>query len=84
MPIERVPGVSKVELYGVLKKQIAIRIDTQKQASLGISNSELLSALRQANFAMTAGSFYDLGKKITINPQGEFSQIEDIENIKII
>ncbi|GAC34172.1 hydrophobic/amphiphilic exporter-1, HAE1 family [Paraglaciecola polaris LMG 21857] len=79
MPIERVPGVSKVELYGVLKKQIAIRIDTQKQASLGISNSELLSALRQANFAMTAGSFYDLGKKITINPQGEFSQIEDIE-----
>ncbi|MGY0589685.1 MAG: efflux RND transporter permease subunit, partial [Paraglaciecola chathamensis] len=83
MPIERVPGVSKVELYGVLKKQIAIRIDTQKQASLGIPNDTLVNALRQANFAMTAGSFYDLEQKISINPQGAFTQIEDISNLII-
>jgi HAE1 family hydrophobic/amphiphilic exporter-1 len=83
IPIERVAGVSKVELYGVLKKQIAIRIDTQKQASLGITNTQLLSALRQANFAMTAGSFYDLEQKITINPQGAFTKIEDINALII-
>ena len=81
MPIERVAGVSKVELYGVLKKQIAIRIDPLKQASLGITNSQLVAALRQANFSMTAGSFYDLEQKISINPQGEFSQIKDIETL---
>ena len=56
-PIERVPGVSKVELYGVTKKQISIRLDQQLMAALQVDTNELTSSLSDANFSLTAGSF---------------------------
>lgn len=82
-PLERVPGVSKVELYGVLKKHIAIRIDPDRITALKVDPSELSRKLEQANFAMTAGHFYDQERKITVNPMGEFRDIQDIENLVI-
>lgn len=35
-PLERVPGVSKVELYGTMKRQITIRLDPKKMAAYQI------------------------------------------------
>ncbi|MBT1065067.1 efflux RND transporter permease subunit [Bowmanella sp. Y26] len=83
MPIERVPGVSKVELYGVMKKQIAIRLDAQRIAALHIDLNKLGKALRDANFSMTAGHFFELDQKISVNPQGEFRSKEEIEDLII-
>lgn len=83
MPIERVAGVSKVELYGVMKKQIAIRLDAQRIAALHINLQALNKALRDANFSMTAGHFFALEQKITVNPQGEFRSKEEIEDLII-
>ena len=82
-PIERVNGVSRVELYGVLKKQIAIRIDPKMIAALHIDTQKLSKTLREANFSMTAGHFYDLDQKITVNPIGEFTDIKEIEELLI-
>lgn len=81
MPIERVKGVSKVELYGVLKKQIAIRLDAQRIAALHVDANQLAKTLQDANFSMTAGHFYDLSQKITVNPMGEFRSKEEIEDL---
>lgn len=84
-PIERVAGVSKVELYGVTRKQISIRLDSQLMASLQVNTNELARALRSANFAMSAGTFIDknYGQKITVSPQGEFTDIQDIRDLMI-
>ena len=81
MPIERIKGVSRVELYGVLKKQISIRLDAQRIAALHIDANTLSKSLRAANFSMTAGQFFDLDQKITINPVGEFTSKEQIEDL---
>ncbi|GAA0344487.1 efflux RND transporter permease subunit [Bowmanella denitrificans] len=81
MPIERVAGVSKVELYGVMKKQIAIRLDAQRIAALHIDLTKLYNVLQDANFSMTAGHFFELDQKITVNPQGEFRSKEEIEDL---
>ncbi|MFT6950028.1 MAG: HAE1 family hydrophobic/amphiphilic exporter-1, partial [Paraglaciecola sp.] len=83
MPIERVAGVSKVELYGVLKKQVSIRLDPQKMASMGIDATELTKTLRAANFSMHGGQFYDLQQKITVNPLGKFTSVEQISALII-
>jgi HAE1 family hydrophobic/amphiphilic exporter-1 len=82
-PLERVPGVSKVELYGVLKKQIAIRLDPGRMAALHVDTGALTQSLRNANFSMTAGHFFDLEQKITVNPLGEFTSKEEIEDFII-
>jgi len=81
MPIERVNGVSRVELYGVQKKQISIRLDSQRIAALHIDTNTLTKSLRDANFSMTAGDFFDLGQKITVNPVGEFRSKQEIEDL---
>lgn len=83
MPIERLQGVSRVELYGVQKKQISIRLDPDKVAALHVDTNQLVNTLRQANFSMTAGQFFDLGQKITVNPEGEFRSKDDIANLQI-
>jgi multidrug efflux pump subunit AcrB len=83
MPIERVAGVSRVELYGVQKKQIMIRLDPNRIAALHVDINQLFGTLRNANFSMTAGQFFDLDQKITVNPDGEYRSLQDIENLII-
>lgn len=83
MPLERVHGVSKVELYGVQNKQIAIRLDAERIAALHVDSNKLSQALRKANFSMTAGHFYDQNQKITVNPEGEFRSIEEVTDLYI-
>lgn len=81
MPIERIKGVSKVELYGVQKKQISIRLDPERIAALHIDANTLAQTLQKANFSMTAGQFFDLDQKITVNPAGEFQSKQEIEDL---
>jgi len=83
MPLERVPGVSKVELYGVTKKQIIIRLDAQLMAALHVDTNELAATLRGVNFSMSAGHFVDSDseQKITVNPMGEFHEIDEIRDL---
>ncbi|WP_299071609.1 efflux RND transporter permease subunit [uncultured Paraglaciecola sp.] len=84
-PIERVNGVSKVELYGVTKKQISIRLDQKLMAALHVNTNELASTLNKANFSLTAGSFFDgdIQQKITVNPQGEFTSLQEIRDLTV-
>jgi multidrug efflux pump subunit AcrB len=82
-PIERVKGISRVELYGVVEKQISIRLDAEKIAALHVDNNELTKRLRDANFSMTAGSFFDLDQKITVNPIGEYRSLKEIEDLLV-
>lgn len=81
MPIERVAGVSRVELYGVNKKQISIRLDPDRIAALRINTADLYRQLQSANFSMTAGQFFDLNQKITVNPVGEYQSKEEIADL---
>ncbi|MBD3584714.1 efflux RND transporter permease subunit [Salinimonas sp. HHU 13199] len=75
--MERVPGISKVELYGVMKKQIIIRLKPQRMAALDISAADVTRQLQQANFAMSAGQIDNGNQQIRVSPQGEFSDIRD-------
>lgn len=84
MPIERVKGVSRVELYGVQKKQIAIRLDPDRVAALHVDLAALTRTLREANFSMTAGQFFDVDQKITVNPTGEYKSKEEIADLIIM
>ncbi|MBF7073110.1 efflux RND transporter permease subunit [Glaciecola sp. MH2013] len=81
MPIERIKGVSRVELYGVQKKQISIRLNPDRVAALHIDLGQLTNTLRQANFSMTAGQFFDIGQKITVNPVGEYQSKQEIADL---
>ncbi|WDT87814.1 efflux RND transporter permease subunit [Alteromonas sp. 009811495] len=80
-PLERVPGVSKVELYGTMKRQITIRLDPKKMTTYQIDSARLQQLLQGANFSLTAGYMYNNGEKILVNPTGEFTDVNDFKNM---
>lgn len=82
-PMERVEGVSRVELYGVMKKQIAIRVDQQKMAALHVDSMVLINSLQAANFSMSAGHIFEGQEKISVTPQGEYRSLKEIEDLYI-
>lgn len=82
-PIERVQGVSKVELYGVLKKHIVIRVSPERVAALNVDVNRLSQTLQNANFSSNAGHYYDLGQKISLIPQGDFRSLDDIRQLNV-
>lgn len=77
-PLERVQGVSKVELYGVEKRQVVIRLNPDKMRALNIDATAVVSMLQSNNFAMTAGELRNSTNSILVKPVGEYRDLEQI------
>ena len=81
--LERIAGVSKVELYGVEEKQVRIQLAADRIASHGVDIARLGEQLQKANFALSAGQLTDGRLRYTVRPEGEFTSLEQIGNIVI-
>jgi len=82
-PLERLSGVSKVELYGVDPRQISIRLLSDRMASHNIDIRELTLMLRKENFTINAGSLKSEQASIRISPKGEFTKLHDIRSLQV-
>ncbi|NRA85271.1 MAG: efflux RND transporter permease subunit, partial [Gammaproteobacteria bacterium] len=82
-PLERLNGVSKVELYGVEPRQISIRLLSDRVASHQVNVQQLTAMLQQHNFTINAGSLKSDNNTIRISPQGEFRSLSDIKKLKV-
>ncbi|MGP9800637.1 efflux RND transporter permease subunit [Rheinheimera sp. NSM] len=82
-PLERVQGVSKVELYGVEKRQVIIRLNPDKMRALNIDAQSIVRTLQSNNFAMTAGELRNSENSILIKPVGEYQQLEEIASLPL-
>lgn len=80
-PIERVPGVSQVTLYGVNKRQIEIELDDNKLAAHKINRNELIGKLQGLNFSLSAGYLNSQAGKMMVNPQGQFNSVEQVRDV---
>ena len=79
--VERLDGVSKVDLYGVEKKEIRIQLSADKIISHRIDINRLTEMLRRSNFLVTAGKITDNNQRLVVRPIGEFKNIEEIGNL---
>ncbi|MEW6994247.1 efflux RND transporter permease subunit [Colwelliaceae bacterium MEBiC 14330] len=82
-PLERMTGVSKVELYGVDQRQISIRLLTERMASHHVDVHHLAQVLQAHNFTINAGSIRSARNTIRISPKGEFTSLNDIRALHI-
>jgi len=81
--IERVAGVSRVDLEGVEKKEIRIELAADRIAAHGVDVRELGETLRKANFALAAGDLVEAGKRYYVKPEGRFTRLEDVQSFVI-
>lgn len=78
-----VPNVKKVELFGVQREVIYIEMERDRMARLGILPSQVFAALREQNLVVPSGHVDSGPVEITIDPTGEWTGVQDFENLLI-
>ncbi len=86
-PVERVPGVARVDFQGIEPKELQIIIDNDALKKYGIGFAELTQKLRDVNFTIASGTFKTGSDKnaqqIRIVPKGQITDIEKIKNVVV-
>jgi len=82
-PLERIPGVARVDFQGIEPREIRIELIADRVVSHGIDLNQLQSLLRQVNFSDSAGLIRDSDTRYRVSPRGEFRSIEDIKQLVI-
>jgi multidrug efflux pump subunit AcrB len=81
--MERVPGVSEVEVWGGTERQVQIYVDPVKLAERRISVRDLRDAIRSRNRDVSGGDL-DAGKRrYILRTIGRFETVAEIENLVI-
>ena len=82
-PLERIPGVARVQLEGIEPREIRIELIADRVISHGIDLVDLQRRLQQVNFSDSAGLIRDNEIRYRVNPRGEFRSVEEIEALVI-
>ncbi len=81
--LERIPGVSKVDIHGVAAKTYQIELLPEQMVAYHIDSNELLSRLQNANSLVSAGEVKNDNESIRITVNQQFGSQQDIENLVI-
>ena len=81
--LERLEGVSKVDLYGVDKKEIRIELLADRIAAHRVDLNRLATTLQRVNFSVTAGRITDGNRRFVVRPIGEFQSADEFGELII-
>ncbi len=81
--LERVEGVSRVDLYGVEKREIFIDLKVDKLKAFNIDVSRLLNTLRNNNFSLSVGDVIDGEKQYAVRAIGKYESLDEVRNLVI-
>lgn len=82
-PLERVPGVARVDLEGIEPREIRIELIADRVVAHGVDLIELQRQLEQVNFSSSAGLILEGETRYRVNPRGEFTSIDQIRDLVI-
>ncbi len=81
--LQGLPGVGNVSIVGGVKRQLLITVDKTALESYGISTTTLLGVIQAENLTIPAGELKQTGRNLTVQLQGEFSDIDDVRNMRL-
>jgi HAE1 family hydrophobic/amphiphilic exporter-1 len=81
--LEQVEGVAAVDIWGGLEREIQVEVNRGKLHSIGLSIDTLANILKGESLSLPGGRLETGRKEWLIRPLGEFSNLEDIQNIMI-
>lgn len=82
-PLERVPGVARVAVWGDTHREVMIQVRHDRLATRGVNTYELVQALQDENFALAGGYVREGGKKFYVRSMSRFHSLEEIRNTLI-
>jgi HAE1 family hydrophobic/amphiphilic exporter-1 len=82
-PIERVPGVNSVNIWGLEPEYVRVAFRPERIAAFGLDVADLQRRLAEANFVLSAGSIDAGGTSIRVQPVGAFRSLDDIASLPV-
>jgi HAE1 family hydrophobic/amphiphilic exporter-1 len=79
--IEQVEGVAAVDIWGGLEREIQVEVNRGALRSIGLSIDSLVNILKGESLSLPGGYLEAGRREWLVRPLGEFSSLEDIENI---
>jgi hydrophobic/amphiphilic exporter-1 (mainly G- bacteria), HAE1 family len=81
--LERVQGVSAVQVLGAPKREVQVQLEPNKLSEYGISSSEVTSAIQNQSLELPAGNLNANGRRVGITTRNIPVTVQDIEAIQV-
>jgi len=81
--LERIEGVSRVELHGVDPREIRILLKPDQLAAHGINITTVRDLLMNSNFSVSAGKITAGGQRFSVRPSGEFGSVDEMRDLTL-
>ncbi|MGD8375109.1 MAG: efflux RND transporter permease subunit [Acidobacteriota bacterium] len=82
-PLERIPGVARVDLGGVEPREVRIDVDPEALRRHGVYAGELLQALSAANLDLDLGAVHGDLLRYDVRSRGRFHDVQSIRDLRI-
>ncbi|WPZ33619.1 efflux RND transporter permease subunit [Thalassobaculum sp. OXR-137] len=79
--IERVPGVSRVDVYGGSEREMQVIVDPERLAHNRITISQVVQGLRAANASISAGAVEEGKRRYTVRTEGDFESVQSVRDV---
>ena len=77
------PGIRKVELFGVHEERVFLRFSAVRLAQLGVTAGEIVNSLVDQNIVLPGGRVDAAEQEVIVMPSGNFRSVADIEDVEI-
>ncbi|MFZ9880746.1 MAG: efflux RND transporter permease subunit [Phycisphaerales bacterium] len=81
--LERVPGVSEINVLGGRERELQVRFDAERLAQRGLTVDDLVSAIGAANRNASAGSVREAKNEVSVRAVGQFESPEAVEAVVV-
>ena len=81
--LEAVPGISKIDVFGMLDDSVRILLDEDAILAGGLDVGALIRRLSADNFASPLGELDDGGQRLLLRSDMRFDDLSEIENFPI-
>ena len=76
----RLPDVAKIDILGIQQEVVYVEFDNSKMARLNLSASYLKNILESKNIVLSGGSIKVETNRLSIEPSGNYEDVEQIGN----
>lgn len=82
--MERVEGVSEVQIRGGAQRQVQIQLDPAKLAQRGLTLTQVRDAIRERNADVSAGDIDSGKRRYLLRTVGRFDQLQGLEELILV
>lgn len=81
--IEELPEISKVDIRGVMDKEVEVVVDYLRAEAMQVSFNDISGAIAQENITISGGDLLVDNFRRSVQVVGDFESMEDIESVVI-